>query len=334
MKELSFANIFTYNSIDISKYSDDNMVSNISIRLQRYNNIYPLALQAIELLRNIKVEDVTPELAFMYAVDNGDKTLDTLDPSTWDSYAGKHEVEIKANTILNCLNLISLLIEPFRNPIKDIYTMGLPKDVSDKLDEINFKELFVILNSESYNDFNPLPVLELSIRNLTNHSRMDNDSPYGSNSRYRGYTDVLSMEQVYDIFKPFIDKCSFNEEKDPYKLIKKYPSRKIRQYALLLSIMYRLFYFMDKSVDEVVEDLINRHVCTNYKNRDMSANSPIMSWILSIPYLSPEIAVGITTPKRYSCKKKFMPSIPELDTVKSYLILLYDCLVNKNERSY
>ena len=327
MKELSFANIFSFNDIEYKKYIDSDMASNKSIRLSKYNTTYPLALQAIELLRNIKVEDVTPELAFMYAVDNEDKDLDTLDPSTWDSYAGKHEKDIKANTILNCLNLISLLIEPFRTPIKDVYTMGLPKDVSDRLDEINFKELFVILNSESYNDFNPLPVLELSIRNLTNHSRMDNDDPYSSCSRYRGYTDVLSMEQVCEIFKPFIDKCSFNEDKDPLKLIKKYPSRKIRQYALLLSIMYRLFYFMDKNPEDVAEDILSKHIGNNFNNRDLSANSAITSWILSIPYISAEVAVGITTPRRYTCKKKFMPSIPEIDTVKAYLIMLYDTLV-------
>lgn len=331
MTELSFKNIFTFDNEFSSKRFDSDILSNVSIRNSRYNTAYPLALQSIELLRNIKVEDVTPELAFMYAVDNDDKELDTLDPSTWDRYAGKHEKEIKANTILNCLNLIDLLIEPFRIPVKDVYTMGLPKDVSDRLDEINFKELFVILNSESYNDFNPLPVLELSIRNLTNHSRMDNEDPYDSCSRYRGYTDVLSMEQIYDIFKPFIDKCSFNEDNDPLKLIKKYPSRKIRQYALLLSIMYRLFYFIDRTPEELAEVYLSNDHCTNFRNRDLSANSPIISWILSIPYISPEVAVGITTPRRYSCKKKFMPSIPEIDTVKSYLILLYRHLVSKEK---
>ena len=325
MKELSFADLF-------SKSSRNSLVpdvqNNDAIRACKSKHIkYATAMQAIELLRNIKVEEVTPELAFMYAVDNGDTNLDTTDSSTWDTYAGKHEVDIKANTILNCLNMIDLLIEPFRHPIKDVYTMGLPKDVTDRLNEINFDELFIILNSDSYSDFNPIPVLELSIRSLTNYSRLNNDDPYGSTSKYRGYPDVITMEEVCKIFRPFIDKCSFTEEKDPYKLIQKYPSRKIRQYALIISIMYRLFYFEDCMPEDIAEKLLSSEHYTNFRTRDLSANCPITSWILSIPYLSPEIAIGITTPKRYSCKHKFVPSIPELNDVKTYLILLYNLLL-------
>lgn len=269
---------------------------------------YYTALCALDILRQVEPTIVNDCVGYMYAIDNND--LRNPDANNWSTYAARHHKEIAKDTTFKALELIYKLAEPFKNiKNENLTTIPLTPDIVN------------IITTENLSDPNVMNTLELSIRYL---NLVDEVSPiwYSKEDpqiRNGIANTVIHYSKVLEYFKPILNACNIKQISED-KILDYYPSRIIHQIAVGLSCLYRLFNKTDKTYWEEIDDFINELLkfCSTTLNR-----------VASVPAISPETAIGITTNKIYSepVMIKFKSSYMTLP--EKYIFLVYCLLTNK-----
>lgn len=269
---------------------------------------YYTALCALDILRQVEPTIVNDCVGYMYAIDNND--LRNPDANNWSTYAARHHKEIVKDTTFKALELIYKLAEPFKNiKNENLTTIPLTPDIVN------------IITTENLSDPNVMNTLELSIRYL---NLVDEVSPiwYSKEDpqiRNGIANTVIHYSKVLEYFKPILNACNIKQISED-KILDYYPSRIIHQIAVGLSCLYRLFNKTDKTYWEEIDDFINELLkfCSTTLNR-----------VASVPAISPETAIGITTNKIYSepVMIKFKSSYMTLP--EKYIFLVYCLLTNK-----
>lgn len=254
---------------------------------------YLLGIYAIELIKHIEPTRVNSDVGYMYALEHGD----TLKANTnWESYTAKNHKSIASEIIFQTLEMINLLIDPFVNPTVDtdnVFTIKLPTEVARTLAH------------EDLTDPNVMNTLELSVRNL--HQRED-----WCSESVTSYAQ-LTMTQVIKCFDPLLKKCRFKNLSEE-KLLKDFGRDKLHTIGIWLSCLYRLFYTFKHDYWDTFDDLLNSNIICPMA----------ITKARHVPVSEPEVAIGITSDKRYSIAPLAPNRSDYLSLSDRYLILLYN----------
>lgn len=262
---------------------------------------YWTALCGLDLLRKVEPTIVDDCSGYMYAINNND--LRNPDSNNWSTYAARHHKEIAKDTTFKALELITKLAEPFNNiPNSNLTTIPLTSDI------------LRIITNDDLNDPNVMNTLELSVRHLNLVDEGSLWDPAYINNKTAN--TVIHYKKLLEYFKPVLDSCKIKQVSED-KILDYYPSRIIHQIAVGLSCLYRLFNKFEKSYWEEIDDVI--------QNRGFTS-SIIIDKIASVPAISPETAIGITSDKIYTEPViiKFKSSYMTLS--EKYLYCVYSLL--------
>lgn len=275
MAKISFDNLF-----DVYK----NSVSIYEIECPRYLT----ALFAIENLKQVQPQQVTPERGYMYAILH-DNILNIDTSNGWGLYASQHYQDIKIETTVQCLNMIELLAAPFKSNSynKMCRTIGVPADVAR------------IIQNEDLLDLNVVNTLELSIKNIPMVLEVGDIQ----------YPHVFTFGQIQKLFSPFLNTCVFKDMSEE-KLLKKYTRLCIYQYAVTLSCLYRLFYRQPR-------DYWDSSDAVQFSNQTIG-------WVNTVPVIVPETVIGILEPIEFKAPPINNNVSTYLSLPQRYLALLYE----------
>lgn len=279
----------------------DIFFNNIQSHVELNTRKYLLGIYAIELIKNIEPTRINSDVGYMYALEHGD-LLSQAASKGWESYTAKNNKAISAEIILQSLEMVELLIEPFTKPTVDtdsVFTVRLPMEITR------------VLAHEDLTDPNVMNTLELSVRHL--HLKENMECPRSSTSFENRAFGRLTMTQVCKLFTPLFNKCKFKNLSEE-RLLKDYNRNVLHHMGIWLSCLYRLFYTFDRDYWDTFDDFVSRgYICPM-----------AISKALDVPVVEPETVIGIVSDRRFNTPPLSKNRSSYLSLAERYLSLLYN----------